>query len=147
MAWSEWEHLKAGPGGSPGGNGRARPDLVARQDDLGEVGHAAFTLHSSLTTHANITGHGLNTAGSCTTSQAAAALKRDHFTLGPALETTVTRWTSQLNSLLQACAHISDHLDHTKASHAQDDAKIKAAIRGVDAAPPVPVSRLTQYFK
>ncbi|MFI5804261.1 hypothetical protein [Streptomyces sp. NPDC051561] len=144
MAWDEWERLKSGSG-----SGGGRPDLVARQDDLGAVGHEAFVLHRALTDRANVAGSAPGKSGSCTSSQAAAALKSHHFTMGAALETTVTRWTSQLSALLQACAHVSNHLDHTRATHAQDDAKIKAALRGIDSAPapPVPVSRLSEYFK
>ncbi|MFI0981508.1 hypothetical protein ACH4SP_31430 [Streptomyces sp. NPDC021093] len=145
MAWNEWEQLKAKPpvgGKAAGGPG----DLIAHQDDLGAVGHEAYVLHDALLKRADIAGAGLNGSGACTSAQAAAALKSHHFTMGTALETTVSLWTSQLRALLQACAHISNHLDHTKASHAADDAKIKTRIRGIST-PEVPVSRLTEYFK
>jgi hypothetical protein len=154
VAWNEWENLKAtraaarpgdGTGGNAGGT-RAQSDLVAHQDDLGGVGHEAFLLHGALARQADIAGTGLNGSGACSTSQAAASLKSHRFATGPALEATVTVWTSQLKHLLQACAHISNHLDHTKASHARDDAKVRTAIRGV-VAPETPVSRLTEYFK
>ncbi|MFD3518304.1 hypothetical protein [Streptomyces sp. NPDC058657] len=141
MAWSEWQQLKSGPGTPPGG----RADLVAHQDDLGAVGHEAYVLHRALLQHADVAGRGLNSAGSCTSSRAAASLTRDHFAMGAALETTTTLWTSQLRSLLQACAHISNHLDHSKASHARDEAKVRATIRGITA-PEIPVSRLNTYF-
>ncbi|WP_433548330.1 hypothetical protein ACQPZG_27185 [Streptomyces sp. CA-294286] len=151
MAWNEWESLKsakavASPGAGTGGGGGARGDLVAHQDDLGAVGHEAFVLHRSLSRQADVSGAGLDRSGACSTSQAAASLKSHHFAMGPALGTTVTVWTAQLKHLLQACAHISNHLDHTKASHAQDDAKVRTKIRGV-VAPETPVSRLTEYFK
>ncbi|MGW7411897.1 hypothetical protein [Streptomyces sp. NPDC054863] len=167
MAWNEWEQLKAEPSARTKVTG-GQADLIAHQDDLGAVGHEAYVLHDALLRQADIAGAGLNrpasgagsapapgtgpgaasgpAPGACTSTQAAAALKSHHFTMGAALETTVSLWTSQLRALLQACAHISNHLDHTKASHAVDDAKVKSRIRGI-AAPEAPVSRLTEYFK
>ncbi|GAA3490299.1 hypothetical protein [Streptomyces cremeus] len=131
MAWNEWNELKSAPA--------PRADLIAHQDDLGAVGHEAYVLHGALLRHADV-------AARDHSARTAAALRRYHFAMGAALETTAGVWTSQLRSLLQACAHISNHLDHTKAAHARDDAKIRTAIRGV-AAPEVPVSRLSAYFK
>lgn len=129
------------PGG-PGGNGQA--DLVVNQDDLGAVGHEAFVLHSQLQKEADIAGAGAEGAGS--TMQAAAALKGSNFALGSELETTVSVWTSQVKSVLQACAHISNHLDYSKKTHAQNDAAIVASLRNRDGSA-VPVSRLAEYFK
>ncbi|MEU8891733.1 hypothetical protein [Streptomyces sp. NPDC048442] len=145
MAWNEWEQLKAKPSAA-GGVTAGQADLIAHQDDLGAVGHEAYVLHETLLKRADIAGTGPNRSGACTSTQAAASLKSHHFAMGSALETTVSLWTSQLRALLQACAHISNHLDHTKASHAADDAKIKTRIRGITA-PEVPVSRLSEYFK
>ncbi|MFJ3931423.1 MULTISPECIES: hypothetical protein [unclassified Streptomyces] len=53
-------------------------------------------------------------------------------------------WTSQVKSVLQACAHISHHLDHSKRTLAENDAANSASLRnrGGSAAP---VSRLTEY--
>ncbi|MFJ6700523.1 hypothetical protein ACIQM4_31370 [Streptomyces sp. NPDC091272] len=152
MAWNEWEQLKTGTSGGAGGTGAhgggagGRADLVAHQDDLGAVGHEAYLLHCSLVRAADIAGTGANGSAACSSAQAATALRSHHFAMGPALSTTLSLWTSQLTALLQACARISDHLDHTKASHAMDDAKIRTKIHGVTA-PEVPVSRLTEYFK
>lgn len=63
MAWDEWERLKGestqrrGTGmqlnqASPGGGG----DLIVRQDDLGAVGHEAFSLHTRLGKQIDIAG-------------------------------------------------------------------------------------------
>ncbi|CAM5561223.1 hypothetical protein GCM10010329_69750 [Streptomyces spiroverticillatus] len=139
MAWNEWNQPKPAP--AP----RAA-DLVAHQDDLGAVGHEAHVLHGALLKHADMAGHEPNSTTTCAPPRAATALTRHHFAMGAALTTTTTLWTSQLRALLQACAHISNHLDHTKASHARDDAKIRTTIRGI-ATPEVPVSRLSTYFK
>ena len=54
-------------------------------------------------------------------------------------------WTSQVKSVLQACAHISNHLDYSKKLHAHDDTRIAADLSGRTG--PVPVSVLNEYFK
>ncbi|GGV83800.1 hypothetical protein MTQ10_29650 [Streptomyces sp. XM83C] len=157
MAWEEWEQLKSraiegktthlqlnGANGSTGNAGR--PDLVVHQDDLGAVGHEAFQLHARLRHQADIAGAGADENGSGTTMQAAAELKSHHFSMGSALETTVSVWTTQVKAVLQALAHISNHLDYSKKTHAHDDAKIAADMRCRDGSP-VPVSVLSSYFK
>ncbi|MEU0337297.1 hypothetical protein ABZ261_28860, partial [Streptomyces sp. NPDC006193] len=65
---------------------------------------------------------------------------------GSALEQTVETWTSQVKAVLQACAHISDHLDYSQKLHAEDDAKIGAVLRGSGGSA-VSVSQLNEYFK
>ncbi|MGW8763008.1 hypothetical protein ACWGN5_10980 [Streptomyces sp. NPDC055815] len=156
MAWDEWDRAKADvtarqqasmrlnqvPGG-PGGNQQA--DLVVNQDDLGAVGHEAFVLHSQLQKAADIAGADADAEGAGSTMQAA-ALKGSSFALGSELETTVSTWTSQVKSVLQACAHISNHLDSSKKTHAENDAAIAASLRNRDGSA-VPVSRLAEYFK
>ncbi|MFF3498942.1 hypothetical protein [Streptomyces sp. NPDC003247] len=158
MAWDEWEQLKADAVGrgatqmrlnqipaDPGGGGGAG-DLVVNQDDLGAVGHDAFLLYEDLQAGADIAGAGANKDGVGSSNQAAAALKSHGFTTGGALETTVDIWTSQLKTVLQACAHISDHLDFSKKLHAQEDAKIGAVILGTDGGA-LPVSQIDKYFQ
>ncbi|MFF4843863.1 hypothetical protein [Streptomyces collinus] len=158
MAWDEWEQLKAkaadqqsthmrlnqlpadGGGGSPQGAG----DLVVRQDDLGAVGHEANILYDDVKSQADIAAGSGGGAGA--TTQAATTLKSHGFQTGGALETTVEVWSSQVNSVLQACAHISDHLDYTQKRHAEDDARIGAVLRGSDGSV-VSVSQLNEYFK
>ncbi|MFJ3975214.1 hypothetical protein [Streptomyces sp. NPDC090021] len=157
MAWDEWDSAKADvtagrqasmrlnqlPGG-PGGGGQ--DDLVVNQDDLGGVGHEAFMLHGQLQKEADIADVGANKEGAGSTMQAAAALTGSNFALGGELQTTVSVWTSQVKSVLQACAHISNHLDYSKKAHAENDAAIAASLRNRDGSA-VPVSRLTEYFK
>jgi hypothetical protein len=154
MAWAEWERAKAealqGRGARmqlnqapPGGAGDS--DLVVYQDDLGAVGHEAFILHGELKKKADIAGTGADKNGSGSTMQAAAALKSHNLGLGAELESTVEIWSSQVKHVLQACAHISNHLDYTKKMHAQEDAGIAAEIRGRTGT--LPVSALSEYFK
>ncbi|MFJ5221302.1 hypothetical protein [Streptomyces sp. NPDC088400] len=165
VGWDEWEQSKAevaerhststetklnqlpadsrsGGGGASGG----QSDLVTNQDDLGDVGHEAFMLHDHLGRQADIAGAGADKNGAGSSMQAAASLKSHNFALGGALEKTVEIWTTQLKTLLQACAHISNHLDHTKTSHARDDALIEASFRNRNGSA-VPVSRISEYFK
>ncbi|MFJ6844113.1 hypothetical protein ACIQRE_15735 [Streptomyces griseoluteus] len=154
MVWQEWENAKAGAraaseartrlNGVGSGDADAQ-DLVVHQDDLGGVGHEAFVLHGELKKKADIAGAGIDNGGSGSTMQAAVALKSHHFTLGAELETTVELWTSQVKHVLQACAHISNHLDYTKKRHTAEDAKIVADLRGRSG--PVPVSDLDKDFR
>ncbi|AVZ73711.1 hypothetical protein SLUN_17540 [Streptomyces lunaelactis] len=157
MAWDEWEQLKAqaaekGSTGmrlnqlpaDPGGGGQGV--FVAYQDDLGAVGHEAFILHDHLNKQADIAGAGMDKHGAGSTMQAAASLKNHNFTFGSALETTVTVWDNQVKTLLQACAHISNHLDYSKKMHANDDAQVGISLHHRDGSA-VPVSEIDKYFK
>ncbi|MEU5161835.1 hypothetical protein AB0G74_19845 [Streptomyces sp. NPDC020875] len=118
---------------------------MVRQDDLGAVGHEAFVLHGELKKKADIAGTGLDAGGSGSTMRAAAGLKSRNLGLGAELESTVGIWTSQVKHVLQACAHISNHLDFSKKLHARDDAKIATEIGGRTG--PVSVSALNEYFR
>ncbi|MCX5273027.1 hypothetical protein [Streptomyces virginiae] len=158
MAWDEWDDAKADvnaqrqvsmrlnqlPGGP--GNSSGEADLVVHQDDLGGVGHDAYLLHGRLHKEADVAGVGADTQGAGSTMQAAAALKVGNLALGGELETTVSVWTSQVKSVLQACAHISNHLDYSKKAHAEDDAAIAASLQNRDGSA-VSASRLAEYFK
>ncbi|QTD98517.1 hypothetical protein [Streptomyces cyanogenus] len=154
MAWEEWERAKAAAAAGQrtrmrlnqaGSSGSGPADLVVHQDDLGAVGHEAFILHGELSKKADIAAAGSGSDASGSTMQAAAALKSHHLGLGSELESTVEIWTSQVKHVLQACAHISDHLDYSKKLHARDDARIAADLSG--RAGPVPVSALNEYFE
>ncbi|WP_432007253.1 hypothetical protein [Streptomyces parvus] len=153
MAWEEWERSKeaVAEGHTPmrlneaGSQGAAAADLVVHQDDLGAVGHEAFVLHGELKRRADIAGTGADKSGAGSTMQAAAVLKSHSLRIGSELETTVEVWSSQVKHVLQACAHISNHLDFTKKLHARDDVKIAAEVSGRSG--PIPVSALNDYFR
>ncbi|MEU8619834.1 hypothetical protein [Streptomyces sp. NPDC048623] len=157
MAWEEWERAKAvvaarestrmrlNQAGASGSGGSGAADLVVRQDDLGAVGHEAFILHGELSKKADIAAAGSGNEASGSTMRAAAALKSHHLELGSELETTVEVWTSQVKHVLQAAAHISNHLDYSKKMHARDDTQIAADLKGRTG--PVSVSALNEYFK
>ncbi|MEU3982295.1 hypothetical protein AB0F77_19695 [Streptomyces sp. NPDC026672] len=156
MAWDEWERLKSeahtdgsthmrlnqlAPEGGGGGG-----DLVVHQDDLGAVGHDAYLLYDDISKGADIAAVGADKAGAGSTSQAAATLKSHNFATGGALEKTVEVWSSQVKSVLQACAHISNHLSYSQKRHSEDDAQISAVLRASDGST-VSVSQLDGYFK
>ncbi|WP_225823248.1 hypothetical protein [Streptomyces naphthomycinicus] len=157
MAWDEWEKLKreAADGETPhtqldqlaasGGAGRSDQHLVVHQDDLGAVGHEAHELHIALREQADIEGMGSDKQGTGGTMQAANEFRGRGFAMGPALAQSVRTWTDQVDSLLQACAAISNHLDYSRKTHAHDDAVIAATLKQADGSA-VPVSELSKYF-
>ncbi|WP_019549189.1 hypothetical protein [Streptomyces sulphureus] len=75
------------------------------------MGHEAFVLHRQLRKDADVTGsfgHGEK----ADTVRAASELTSHSFELGKALKKTNSLWTSKLRTVLQGCAHISNHLDY-----------------------------------
>ncbi|WP_405384448.1 hypothetical protein [Streptomyces milbemycinicus] len=78
--------------------------------------------------------------------QSAKALSDHNFTMGEELSTTVSVWTSQVKTMLQMCAHISNHLDYSKKSHANDDELIAASFRNRDGSA-VSVSEISKMVK
>ncbi|MCD9144345.1 hypothetical protein [Streptomyces albireticuli] len=144
----EWAQHKADAGtrlnsasGGSGGGGTA--GLVVHVDDLGAVGHEAYVLHEGLRKAGDVT-RGAK-GGNGNTANAVAELKRENFATAGAISAAVEVWNSQLKTVLQACAHISNHLDYSKAEHARDDAKIAADLSA--AKHPVTVSEIEKYFK
>ncbi|WP_432587773.1 hypothetical protein ABVG11_20925 [Streptomyces sp. HD1123-B1] len=151
MTWHEWEQLKKTAAdriqlNSTHSRGTSEDELVVHRDDLGAVGSEAFRLHTELQAKADLAGMGTNKHGDSSTAQAAAALKKHGFAMASALDKTLETWSTQVKTVLQACANISNHLDYTKKSHAHDDAKIAADLRGADGRA-LPTSRLNDYFK
>ncbi|GAA2424929.1 hypothetical protein GCM10010405_04320 [Streptomyces macrosporus] len=132
---------QAAPG--PGGSNH---DLVVTQDDLGAVGSEAFHLHGRLRKGADIAGAGGDKSGAGSTAQAAKELSSRNMTMGTELSTTLSIWDSQVKTVLQMCAHISNHLDHSKKSHARNEERIKASMRHRDGSA-VSVSEISKYVK
>lgn len=132
------------PGPGPGGG--ANHDLVVHQDDLGAVGHEAYELHDVLRKKADIEGAGMDKSGSGSTLQAARELSAQNMTMGNELSTTVSVWDTQVKTVLQMCAHISNHLDYSKKAHTKDDEYLAASLRHRDGAA-VSVSEISQYVK
>ncbi|MFD4831594.1 hypothetical protein ACFWPV_17330 [Streptomyces uncialis] len=152
MAFDEdWAQLKADAQERQSGRTQLnsagpKEDLVVRQDDLGAVGNEAFRLHGELRKCTDIAGAGADKAGAGTTARAAAELRRRNLSTGDELYSTLEIWTSQVRTVLQMCAHISNHLDFSKKLHADDDAGIAASLRRRDGSA-VPVSEISKYVK
>ncbi|MFE6104275.1 hypothetical protein [Streptomyces laurentii] len=125
MSWDEWEHLKAESAqrqsarmqlnGTPGASAGAA-DLVVNRDDLGAIGHEAYQLRGRLTRDGD--------HARPATFDASIALMNGNFTSGTELLKVHDRWNTQLRTLLDACARISNHLDYSKSAHAKDDVRI-----------------------
>ncbi|MFE7485647.1 hypothetical protein [Streptomyces sp. NPDC057552] len=114
-----------------GGGGGGAADLVVNRDDLGAIGNDAYALRTRLAKdgdHARPATFG-----------AAIALTNGNFTSGAAVLKVHDRWRTHLKTLLDSCAHISNHLDYTKAQHAKDEGKIVGDL--------APISKLTEYMK
>ncbi|MEV6546631.1 hypothetical protein [Streptomyces sp. NPDC051665] len=140
MAWDEWEQLKsqaaerhsakmelnqlpADPGGGGGSGDGPQGDLRVSQKDLATVGDAAYQLHQDFT-------H-FSTYARAASLTAAGGLTKQGFALGAALDHVAERWADQTRSLLDATAHISNHLDYTKGAHAGDEVYIADSISSI----------------
>jgi hypothetical protein len=128
------------------GSGGSNHDLVVTQDDLGAVGHEAFRLHDQLHKKADIAGADGDKGGAGSTAQAAKELSDRNLTMGAELLTTLSVWDSQVKTVRQMCAHISNHLDYSKKSHAENDRAIEAALRHRNGTA-VSVSEISKYVK
>ncbi|MER7729589.1 hypothetical protein ABTX80_01770 [Streptomyces erythrochromogenes] len=131
----EWAAAKRNAA-TPGG---ASYDLVIMQDDLGAVGHEAFVVHGELRKKSDIAGTGA-------TSRAAAECSAKNLAMGSELTATLSTWDSQVKTVLQMYAHISNHLDHSKQAHARDDEAIAASLRHRDGSA-MSVAEIQRYVK
>lgn len=140
MAWDEWEQLKSEAAerhstqmqlnqADPGDGGRGlgvtgeAGVLKVSEKDLAAVGSKAHDLYDRLWREARI--------AVPTSDTAASGLKSQGFALGGALQHVSTRWDEQLKSLLDACAHISNHLRFTKKTHQNDEDTIYRAMSSI----------------
>ncbi|MEU6882642.1 hypothetical protein [Streptomyces sp. NPDC046712] len=113
----------------PGG-GSSTADLSVNQDKLGAIGSAAYALHGRLVKDGN--------HARTNTTEAATGMSTSGFRTGAAMATVQETWSSQLSTLLDACANISNHLDYSAASHAKEEADIQAALAA---------SKINEYLK
>ncbi|MEV4936773.1 hypothetical protein [Streptomyces zaomyceticus] len=104
--------------GGPSGAGGA--DLSVSSDELGAVGGDAYAVRERLAKDGDHARQG--------TFDAAIALTNGNFGSGSALLTVHDRWNTQLRTLLDACAQISNHLDYSAASHAKEEQDIAASL-------------------
>ncbi|MER5693816.1 hypothetical protein ACWDBO_20020 [Streptomyces mirabilis] len=139
MAWDEWEQLKseaakkqsahmqlnqlAPSGGGGGGDKSAWGDLTVSQKDLASIGSAAHDLFDDFgrySDHARLS-----------SMAAAGGLKSEGFALGGALDHVAEHWVDQVQSLRDACAHISNHLRFTKNQHTADESYVASTLSSI----------------
>ncbi|MEX3100551.1 MULTISPECIES: hypothetical protein [unclassified Streptomyces] len=136
MAWDEWEELKAAAAQrqtttrmqlnsylSDSDGGPSQGDLRVRHADLEAVGKAAHELFDDFHVYS---GH-----AQVASEAAAGGLKTEGYALGAALSHVATRWSEQSRSLLDACAHISNHLRYTQELHGNDDSYIGGVVSSI----------------
>ncbi|MEE1804186.1 MULTISPECIES: hypothetical protein [unclassified Streptomyces] len=128
---AERAHTRLNTVASPGSGGAADSDLSVNRDDLGAIGHDAYELRTRLTRDGD--------HARPATFDAAIALTNESFVSGSALLKVHDRWNTQLRTLLDACAQVSNHLNYTRAAHANDDVQIAGDLMSV--------SKLNQYMK
>lgn len=138
MAWDEWEQLKADavekrstqmqlnrlPPEDRGGGGSQQGDLRVGQDDLAAIGNKAFGLYERLWREARV--------AVPSSDKAAGDLSSQGFALGGGLKHVSNRWEEQVKSLMDACAHISNHMDFTKNAHQGDEYFIQRQMSSID---------------
>ncbi|MFJ8074661.1 hypothetical protein ACIQ7Q_12190 [Streptomyces sp. NPDC096176] len=112
------------------GGGSSNVDLSVSQDKLGAIGSAAYVLHGRLSA--------VGKQANASTSEAATMMTSNGFRTGVAMSTVHETWGSQLNTLLDACANISNHLDYSAASHEKEEKDIVASLS---------VSKINEYLK
>ncbi|WP_228925644.1 hypothetical protein [Streptomyces sp. DH7] len=147
----EWGALKAAAamrlnqvGGSGGSGPQGSADYVVNDDELGAIGSAAFKLFNGLEPTGKHAKAASETAGT--------SLKGDGFDTGAAFTEVIGTLDKQVKTLLQACAHISNHLDYTKASRKKDDEWIETQLRIIGPVAPdkdgaVSASQINKYFR
>ncbi|MFJ8502891.1 hypothetical protein [Streptomyces avermitilis] len=154
MAWDEWEQLKAeaaekrsarmqlnqlaDSGGGGGGGATSDGDLVVHDDELGKLGNMAYDLREQLRVDGDYARPSI--------FDASVDLFNDGLDMGSGLLELHDAWNTQLATLKEACAHISNHLDFTRAQHAKDEVDIQMGMRDA-AGHLMTVSRIQDYLK
>ncbi|MEO3977386.1 hypothetical protein [Streptomyces sp. CAU 1734] len=138
MTWDEWESLKASAAerssarmrlnglpaeGGGGSAGSGQGDLRVSQKDLAGIGDQAFKLHNRLQKEARV--------AVPSSDRAAGDLAGQGFAVGGALRHVSKRWERQLKSLMDACAHISNHMKFSEKTHRDDDEFIRRGMSGI----------------
>ncbi|MFH8775232.1 hypothetical protein [Streptomyces sp. NPDC017958] len=138
MTWDEWEQLTAEARqrrqGSthmqlnqlpvdPGGSANPQGDLHVNQTDLAAVGNVAYELHQAFQHDSDL--------ARMNSLKAADGLRSEGFEIGSALDHVAQHWVDQVQTLLDATAHISNHLDYTKGAHAGDEVYIAGTLSSI----------------
>lgn len=144
----EWEEIKQKSSqqrseqmklaGLDGEGGFQSPsDLVVHDDELGAVGSDAYKLFQQLSQDGR--------HASESSAEAAKVLADQNLDLGRALSSTVKTWSTQVKTLMEACRHISNHLDYTVKSHQKNEEKIATDMENKKGFP-MTISRINDYF-
>ncbi|WP_406146531.1 hypothetical protein [Streptomyces sp. NBC_01012] len=135
MAWDEWEQIKSevaernsarmqlNEAAAPGGGGGSNGDLVVHDDELGKLGNTAYELRQQFSTDSDF--------ARASTFTASIDLFNDGLDMGAALTELHDAWNSQTSTLKEACAHISNHFDFTRAQHSKDNVHIDTSLSAV----------------
>jgi hypothetical protein len=149
MAFEEWKqaqasaaerqstHMRLNQLAPDGGGGGGSGDLTVHDDQLGALGNMAHDLRGRLSTAAD--------HPRPATHDASVELGNDGLDMGGALTSLHDAWNTQLGTLKEACAHISNHLDYTRAAHKNDEAKIATGMMNAGG-DPMTVSRINDYL-
>ncbi|OII60307.1 hypothetical protein BJP40_10810 [Streptomyces sp. CC53] len=124
MVWDEWERAKGEAASrmrlnqmaSQGGSTVDGADLVVRDQVLGGLGDLARQLRERVARDGD--------HARAATAGAATELTADGVDMGSALYAVHDAWITKLSTLMDACAHISNHLDYSRSAHAEDEQKI-----------------------
>ncbi|MGY9068559.1 hypothetical protein [Streptomyces sp. CAS3] len=137
MAWDEWEQLKSDAAARGSGSARMQlnhvapiegsttyGDLKVTNADLAAIGKEAHSLYDQLWKKARVAQPASESAAGDLTTQG--------FTLGKGLKHVHQRWEDQLNSLLDACAQIANHMHVTQKIHGGNDGYIARTMSSID---------------
>ncbi|KDQ67156.1 hypothetical protein AB0K62_15330 [Streptomyces halstedii] len=148
MAWDEWEQLKSDAADKRSAHMRLNQavdigdgggdDLVVHDDELGQMGNTAFELRQKFGTDSDF--------ARPSTFTASVDLFNDGLDMGSALTELHDAWNTQSQTLKEACAHISNHFDFTRAQHAKDEVQIRTGMRDADG-DLMSVSKINEYIK
>ncbi|QCW78099.1 hypothetical protein EQG64_13845 [Streptomyces sp. S6] len=142
MAWDEWEQLKSdaaardssrmqlNEAAATGGGSATDGDLVVHDDELGKMGNTAYELRQKFAVDSDL--------ARPSTFTASVDLFNDGLDMGAALTELHDAWNSQTRTLKDACAHISNHFDFTRAQHSKDEVHVATSM---------PVSKIDGYIK
>ncbi|MFH9741713.1 hypothetical protein ACH4MA_28995 [Streptomyces roseolus] len=98
-------------------------DLKVVDEHLAKIGDHAFGLYNRLWREGRV--------AATTADSAASDLSGQGFELGGALSHVSVKWESAPADLMDACAHISNHMDYTKNAHAGDEIFIERRMSGI----------------
>ncbi|WP_431772850.1 hypothetical protein [Streptomyces cucumeris] len=121
-----------------GKSGGADGDLVVRDGQLGKIGEMGRDLRGRLSTYGD---HARQN-----TFDASIELFNDGLDTGSALTELHDAWNTKLQTLKEACAHISNHLDYTRSAHRKDEDKIVTGMTSIDGKR-MSLSRIYEYIK